>query len=94
MFRTSQNIFDFLSSVQVLALVPDLITVVDLTTGEPISTDLVRYGLQVAVLQLPAAPQLCTEAAFAIVGPKAFGYDEVPGIHLPGYVMHSPVPSA
>ncbi|XP_062592492.1 uncharacterized protein LOC134253934 [Saccostrea cucullata] len=58
----------------VVATVPDLITIVDTDTGEPIPTEAVRYGLRVTVLVLPAHEKLRTEEALKFVGPKAFGY--------------------
>lgn len=59
---------------QVVCTVPDLICIVSLEDGEPIGTELLRYGLRVAVIGLPAAPELKTEAALKVVGPAAFGY--------------------
>jgi DUF917 family protein len=60
---------------EVLAVVPDLITLVDADTGEPITTELLRYGFRVEVLVLPPSPVLTTAEALAVVGPRAFGYD-------------------
>lgn len=40
-----------------------------------IGAELLRYGYRVAVLVLPAPPQLHTPEALAVVGPRAFGYD-------------------
>lgn len=60
----------------VVAIVPDLITLVDSERGLPITTEVVRYGLRVTVLGIPAPPQLTTEQALRYVGPRAFGYDE------------------
>jgi DUF917 family protein len=59
----------------VLAIVPDLICIADLETGEPITTEILRYGLRVVVLGIPAPDLLRTPAALAVVGPRAFGYD-------------------
>jgi len=61
---------------EVLAIVPDLITLVDSDRGLPITTEIVRYGLRVTVLGIPAPPQLKTDQALQYVGPRAFGYDE------------------
>jgi DUF917 family protein len=61
---------------EVLAIVPDLICLVDSERGTPITTEVVRYGLRVTVIGIPAPPQLTTEAALRFVGPKAFGYTE------------------
>src|SRR5207248_2801840 len=43
---------------RLLAVVPDLICIVDAESGEPITTELLRYGLRVTVLGIPAPPQL------------------------------------
>jgi DUF917 family protein len=59
----------------VMAAVPDLITLVTEEDGEPVSTEVLRYGLRVVVLMMPCAPQLRTEQALRVVGPRAFGYD-------------------
>jgi DUF917 family protein len=59
----------------VLAIVPDLICIADLETGEPITTEVLRYGLRVVVLGVPAPDLLRTPEALAVVGPAAFGYD-------------------
>jgi DUF917 family protein len=66
-----------------VAVVPDLITLVDLTTAEPVTTEVVRYGLRVAVLGIPAPALLKVPRALAVVGPRAFGY-EVDYAPLPG----------
>lgn len=56
--------------------VPDLICIVTEDEGSPIATELLHYGLRVAVLGVPAPPQLKTERALGIVGPQAFGYEQ------------------
>jgi uncharacterized protein len=61
---------------QTVAVVPDLITLVESDRGLPITTELVRYGLRVDVLGIPAPRQLTTEQALHYVGPRAFGYAE------------------
>jgi DUF917 family protein len=60
---------------EIVAIVPDLITLVDSDRGEPITTEVVRYGLRATVIGIPAPPQLTTAQALAFVGPQAFGYD-------------------
>lgn len=68
---------------EIVATVPDLICIVTDDTGEPVSTEVLRYGTRVAVLGVPAAAQLKTSAALQVVGPRAFGYD-VDFAPLPG----------
>jgi DUF917 family protein len=60
---------------EIVAIVPDLITLIDTDRGEPITTEVVRYGLRATVIGIPAPPQLTTTQALAFVGPQAFGYD-------------------
>ena len=63
---------------------PDLICIVDADTAEPITTEIVRYGLRVEVLGIPAPEALKTPAALAVIGPAAFGYADVAYVPLPG----------
>jgi DUF917 family protein len=62
-------------SGEVLATVPDLIALVDLESGEPLTTEVLRYGLRTQVLVLPPSPVLTTPKALRFIGPRAFGYD-------------------
>lgn len=55
--------------------VPDLITVLDIDTGEPITTEAMRYGYRVAIIGIPCAHHWRTEAGLALAGPKYFGYN-------------------
>lgn len=55
--------------------VPDLITVLDLETGDPVTTEGLRYGYRVAVLGIPCAAQWRSPDGLAVVGPGYFGYD-------------------
>ncbi|MFQ5795980.1 MAG: DUF917 domain-containing protein [Candidatus Bipolaricaulia bacterium] len=69
---------------QVIACVPDLICIVDRETGEPVTTELLRFGQRVAVLGIPCASLLRQPEALPVVGPAAFGYDDVTYQPLPG----------
>ncbi|KAL6045895.1 N-methylhydantoinase A/oxoprolinase/acetone carboxylase beta subunit [Balamuthia mandrillaris] len=60
---------------KLLAVVPDLISILDSLTGENVFTEDVRYGLRVSVLAQPANPLLTTAEGLQVVGPAAFGYD-------------------
>ena len=55
--------------------VPDLITLVVTDTGEPLTTELLRFGARVDVLVLPCPELLTTPEALDVVGPRAFGFD-------------------
>ena len=59
----------------VLATTPDLITILDDETGEPITTEGLRYGFRVSVLGIPCDPRWRSPGGLAVVGPGYFGYD-------------------
>lgn len=61
---------------RVLATTPDLITLADLETGMPVTSEKLGYGLRVAVLGIPCDPAWRTDGGLALVGPGYFGYDE------------------
>ena len=71
---------------EIVCTVPDLICILNLEDGEPIGTEMLRYGLRVAVLGMPAPKELKTPAALAVVGPAAFGY-AVPFQPMPGNLL-------
>lgn len=59
---------------EVVALVPDLITVMDLETADSITTERLKYGQRVKVVGA-AAPAMLREArALTFIGPAAFGF--------------------
>jgi DUF917 family protein len=60
---------------EVIVSVPDLITMVEEETGEPITTEGLRYGFRVKALGIPSDPQWRTHAALQVVGPRYFGYE-------------------
>lgn len=57
------------------AITPDLICLLDLETGQPITTEQIRYGFRVIVFGLACDPQWRTARGLELVGPKYFGYD-------------------
>jgi DUF917 family protein len=59
----------------VLVTTPDLITVLDAETGEPITTEALRYGFRVVVLGIPCDDRWRTDRGLELVGPGYFGYD-------------------
>ncbi len=59
---------------EALAIVPDLITIADASTGDAIPTERVRYGQRVVVLGIPCAPIWRTPEGLAVAGPARFGY--------------------
>jgi uncharacterized protein len=63
-------------SGRTVAIVPDLIVVVEAETAEPLTAEMLSYGQRVKVLGYSADPMLRTPAALAVCGPRAFGIDE------------------
>ncbi|CAF3998551.1 unnamed protein product [Rotaria sordida] len=71
---------------KVIASVPDLITLVEQDSSEPLSTETVKYGCRISVLVLPAPEAMTTQEALNYVGPSAFGYNHdyiPPSYHVP-----------
>lgn len=64
-----------LEGERVLAMVPDIITVLDSESAEAISTERLRYGQRVTVIAFPCDPIWRTERGLALAGPRHFGYD-------------------
>jgi DUF917 family protein len=60
---------------EILVTVPDLITLLEEETGEPITTEQLRYGYRVFVLGLPCDKRWRTDVGLAVVGPRYFGYE-------------------
>ncbi|OON80030.1 DUF917 domain-containing protein [Streptomyces tsukubensis] len=58
---------------EVVCLVPDLVCVLEVDTGEPITTEALRYGQRVAVVGIAAPAIMRTPEALAVFGPQAFG---------------------
>lgn len=63
------------SGDEVLVTVPDLITLLDAETGEPITTEDLRYGFRVVALGIPCDRRWRTPEGLKLVGPAYFGYD-------------------
>ncbi len=56
------------------AMTPDLICLLDLETGEPITTEQMAYGYRVLIFGLPCDPKWRTDHGLDLVGPNYFGY--------------------
>jgi hypothetical protein len=78
--------------VAILTMVPNIISIVDVDTAEPIPNEEVRYGQRVAVVIVPAPPAMATPRALEVVGPAFFGYPDVE--YKPLGVYKEPVPLA
>ncbi|TQM13450.1 DUF917 domain-containing protein [Pseudonocardia kunmingensis] len=57
---------------------PDLIIVLDTDSGEPVTTEALRFGHRVSVLAAPADERWHSPGGIELVGPRYFGYDTDP----------------
>lgn len=63
---------------EVVAMVPDLITVLDAQNGEALGTQDYRYGLPVVVIGITASEKwTSTDRGLEIGGPKGFGFNDL-----------------
>jgi DUF917 family protein len=60
---------------EVVAMAPDLITVVEQEEGTAITTEHLRYGYRVVVVGIRCDPKWRTPAGVALAGPRHFGYE-------------------
>lgn len=70
----NENLAAYHNGVPV-ALTPDIITIVDSETAEPITTENLKFGQRVKVLGISAPDLMVTPEAIKVVGPRAFGID-------------------
>lgn len=59
-----------------VTIVPDLIAVLDRETCQPMTAEMLRYGLRVRVVGYSSAPIMRRDECLAVFGPRMFGYDE------------------
>jgi len=59
---------------RLLAMTPDMISVLDLETGKAITTENLHYGQRVILIAYPCDPKWRTEKGISVVGPRYFGY--------------------
>lgn len=64
-----------LEGERALAMVPDIITVLDSESANAISTERLRYGQRVTVIAFPCDPIWRTARGLELAGPRHFGYD-------------------
>jgi DUF917 family protein len=83
----NENLIAVQSGVMV-AIVPDLICIVEADTAEPITTEGLRYGQRVAVIGIATPPIMRTPEALAVFGPASFGLDRP---FLPVETLEQPV---
>ncbi len=71
-----QNELQYLRSEdRLLAIVPDLICILDSETAQPITCETLRYGQRVTAMGFAATPHFRTAAGLAVTGPASFGLD-------------------
>ena len=61
---------------EVVAIVPDLISILDAETAAPINTEAVRYGQRVTVFGMSTPAMMRSPQALQVFGPAAFGLDD------------------
>lgn len=61
---------------ETVTIVPDLITILDRESGEPLTAEMLAYGQRVKVLGYAADPMLRRPESLAVLGPRLFGVDE------------------
>ena len=71
----NENLIALRDGVMV-AIVPDLICVLDAETAEPITTEGLRYGQRVRVIGISTPEMMRTPKALETFGPAAFGLEE------------------
>lgn len=71
-YRSSEH--DAPTQDNLLAVVPDLISVLDSETGRPIITEQLRYGQRVDVIAYPCNEKWRTPRGLEVAGPGYFGY--------------------
>lgn len=61
---------------ETVAIVPDLIAILDRDTGEPLTGEMLAYGQRVKVIGYAADAKLRRPDSLDILGPRAFGLNE------------------
>ncbi|PGH28925.1 hypothetical protein GX50_08331 [[Emmonsia] crescens] len=69
----SAKAINYDGSEEYIAVVPDLIMLLDMSTGEAVGTPEYRYGLKIIVMVAAPHPLWTTERGLEIGGPPAFG---------------------
>ncbi|MDB6161018.1 MAG: hypothetical protein JWO04_4724 [Gammaproteobacteria bacterium] len=59
-----------------VTVVPDLISVLDAESAEPLTAEMLSYGQRVRVIGYSAAPIMRRPEALRVFGPRIFGIEE------------------
>lgn len=70
----NENLIAWLDG-EVHATIPDMVCLIDLESGMPVTNPNYRIGQAVAVVILPAPAEFVTERGLAAFGPRYLGYD-------------------
>lgn len=60
---------------EILATTPDILVLLEETSGTPLTSEMLRYGLQVCLVAIPSPEIWQTNEGLRLVGPRSFGYD-------------------
>jgi DUF917 family protein len=70
----NENLLSWLDGIPYV-LTPDLICILDSTTGKPITNSKMKEGMKIVVFGIPAHPFWLTQEAVDLVSPKHFDFD-------------------
>lgn len=59
----------------IVATTPDIIAIIDTQSGRAITSEALRFGIEVAVVVIPSPTLWTTPEGLRLVGPQYFGYD-------------------
>lgn len=71
----NENLVARLDTGELLAMVPDIITIIDAETGQAITTERLQYGFRVMVLGIAIDDKWRSPRGIEVAGPRHFGYD-------------------
>lgn len=60
---------------KVMATTPDILSLIEMETGLPITTESLQYGIKVNLIAIPSPKTWTSPEGLSFVGPRFFGYD-------------------
>lgn len=60
---------------KVVGMTPDILSLVEMETGFPITSESLQYGLKVHLIAIPSPSLWTTPEGLTLVGPRHFGYE-------------------
>ncbi|MEG0685916.1 MAG: DUF917 domain-containing protein [Erysipelotrichales bacterium] len=73
-FLQNENLVAFKNN-NLIAMVPDLICILDYQTKMPITTETLKFGQRITCIAFPCDEKWRLEKGIELVGPRVFGYD-------------------